>query len=103
MLDKQRYSFTERTDSLGKSVIMPYIPLTLTLGDRSVEVTALLDTGASVNVLPYEIGIQLGAVWENQIVSNSIERKFGTERVTRFSGVCHNRSVLPCSTGICLD
>jgi hypothetical protein len=69
MLDKQRYSFTERTDSLGKSVIMPYIPLTLTLGDRSVEVTALLDTGASVNVLPYEIGIQLGAVWENQIVS----------------------------------
>jgi hypothetical protein len=70
MLDKQRYSFTERTDdSLGRSVIMPYIPLTLTLGDRSVEVTALLDTGASVNVLPYEIGIQLGAVWENQIVS----------------------------------
>jgi hypothetical protein len=41
MLDKQRYSFTERTDSLGRSVIMPYIPLTLTLGDRSVEVTAL--------------------------------------------------------------
>jgi hypothetical protein len=69
MLDKQRYSFTERTDSLGKSVIMPYMPLTLTLGDRSVEVTALLDTGASVNVLPYEIGIQLGAVWENQTVS----------------------------------
>jgi hypothetical protein len=69
MLDKQRYSFTERTDSLGRSVIMPYIPLTLTLGDRSVEVAALLDTGASVNVLPYEIGIQLGAVWENQMVS----------------------------------
>ncbi len=69
MLDEQRYSFTERTDSIGQSVIMPYIPLTLTLGDRSVEVTALLDTGASVNVLPYEIGIQLGAVWENQIVS----------------------------------
>ena len=27
---------------------------------------ALLDTGASVSVIPYEIGIQLGAVWENQ-------------------------------------
>ncbi|MEH2114878.1 hypothetical protein [Nostoc sp.] len=25
---------------------------------------ALLDTGASVNVLPYEIGLQLGAVWQ---------------------------------------
>lgn len=29
---------------------------------------ALLDTGASVNVLPYEIGLQLGAVWEEQTV-----------------------------------
>ena len=29
---------------------------------------ALLDTGATVNVLPYEIGLQLGAVWEEQIV-----------------------------------
>jgi hypothetical protein len=28
----------------------------------------LLDTGASVNVLPYEIGLQLGAVWEEQTV-----------------------------------
>jgi hypothetical protein len=69
MLDGQRYSFAERIDSLGRSMIMPYIPLTLTLGDRSLEVTALLDTGASVNVLPYEIGLQLGAVWENQTVS----------------------------------
>jgi hypothetical protein len=69
MLNGQRYSFTERTDSLGRSVIMPYLPLTLALGDRSLDVTALLDTGASVNVLPYEIGIQLGAVWENQTVS----------------------------------
>lgn len=47
---------------------MPYLPLTLTNGNRSVEVTALLDTGASVNVLPYEIGIELGAVWEDQTV-----------------------------------
>lgn len=69
MLDGQRYLFAERRDNLGRSVIMPYLPLTLTLGDRSLEVAALLDTGASVNVLPYEIGLQLGAVWENQIVS----------------------------------
>ena len=69
MLSGQRYSFTERRDNLGRSVILPYLPLTLTLGDRSLEITALLDTGASVNVLPYEIGLQLGAVWENQTVS----------------------------------
>jgi hypothetical protein len=69
MLNGQRYSFSERIDNFGQSVIMPYLPLILTLGDRSLEVRALLDTGASVNVLPYEIGLQLGAIWENQTVS----------------------------------
>ena len=68
MLDGQRFLFTERTDSLGRSSVMPYLPLTLTNGSRSTEVMALLDTGASVDVLPYEIGLQLGAVWEEQTV-----------------------------------
>ncbi|NEO77173.1 hypothetical protein [Moorena sp. SIO4G3] len=69
MVDGQRFPFTERTDSLGRSSIMAYLPLILSLGNRSVEVMALLDTGASVNVMPYEIGVQLGAVWENQTIS----------------------------------
>ncbi len=68
MLDGQRFRFTERTDTLGRSSILPYLPLTLINGDHSVNVTALLDTGASVNVLPYEIGLDLGAVWEKQTV-----------------------------------
>ena len=68
MLDGHRFLFTERTDSSGRSSILPYLPLILTNGKRSIEVIALLDTGASVNVLPYEIGLQLGAVWENQTV-----------------------------------
>ena len=45
---------------------MPYLPLTLSNGNKSLELMALLDTGASVNVLPYQIGLQLGAVWEEQ-------------------------------------
>jgi len=56
MLDSQRFSFTERIDSLGRSSVMPYLPITLSNGPNSIEVMALLDTGASVNVLPYEIG-----------------------------------------------
>ena len=68
MLDGHRFLFTERTDSSGRSSILPCLPLILTNGKRSIEVIALLDTGASVNVLPYEIGLQLGAVWENQTV-----------------------------------
>ncbi|MEH1937432.1 MAG: hypothetical protein V7L14_27740 [Nostoc sp.] len=35
--------------------------------DLRIAAIALLDTGASVNVLPYEIGLQLGAIWQEQI------------------------------------
>lgn len=68
MLDAQRFPFIEQSSSLGLSSTMPYLPLVLTYRSQSVETMALLDTGASVNVLPYNVGLQLGAVWEEQIV-----------------------------------
>src|SRR5262245_15808729 len=46
--------------------MMPRLPLTLSLGNRSIEVLGLLDTGSSVNVLPYSIGHRLGAIWGEQ-------------------------------------
>jgi hypothetical protein len=77
MRDGQRFSFTERIDSLGRSVIMPYLPLTLSADGNSIDVTALLDTGASVNVLPYELGLQLGGIWENQTVQVQLSGNLG--------------------------
>ncbi|NJM77577.1 MAG: retroviral-like aspartic protease [Acaryochloridaceae cyanobacterium RU_4_10] len=77
MHDSQRFSFTERIDSFGRSVIMPYLPLTLSINSNSVEVVALLDTGASVNVLPYELGLQLGAIWEEQTVQVQLSGNLG--------------------------
>lgn len=47
---------------------MPRLPILLSLANRSIEVTGLLDTGATVNVLPYQAGLALGAVWEDQNV-----------------------------------
>jgi hypothetical protein len=69
MLEGKRFSFIERRNSLGISINMPYLPLTLTYRDRSLEVMGLLDTGATVNVLPYDTGLELGAVWEEQTTS----------------------------------
>jgi hypothetical protein len=46
---------------------MPLVPLDLRMGDREiVSAQGLLDSGASVNVIPYGLGIRLGAVWEAQ-------------------------------------
>jgi hypothetical protein len=49
---------------------LPYVPLTLANGQTIVALSGLLDTGATVNVLPYPAGIQLGLVWAQQTQSN---------------------------------
>ena len=61
-----RFPYTSVDNS--PTSLMPRLPITLELGTRSVEVVALLDTGSTVNVLPYEVGIQLGANWDEQTV-----------------------------------
>jgi hypothetical protein len=69
MRDARRFNFTEGFDTFGVPDALPQLPLSLTYRDTSIEVAALLDTGASVNVLPYSLGVQLGAIWEEQTTS----------------------------------
>jgi hypothetical protein len=35
---------------------------------NAVELSGLLDTGATVNMLPYPVGVELGLVWDQQSV-----------------------------------
>jgi len=57
--------------------LMPRLPMVLSLGGRSVEVTGLLDTGAAVSVLPNPVGLALGWVWEDQTVPVSLVGSLG--------------------------
>ncbi|MBA3874302.1 MAG: hypothetical protein ABI970_22230 [Chloroflexota bacterium] len=41
--------------------LMPRLSLTLHLDDKHVDVNGIIDSGASVNVLPYSVGVTLGA------------------------------------------
>ena len=45
---------------------LPLLPLHLQYNRNRLTVTALLDSGASVNVLPYRVGLQLGIDWDAQ-------------------------------------
>jgi hypothetical protein len=69
MVDKVRFSFTEVDPDMGAFSTMPYLPLILSYQNRSLNLSGLLDTGSSVNVLPYEIGLRLGAIWERQTLA----------------------------------
>ena len=69
MLNPQRFNFTESLDTFGIPDKLPLLPFGLAYRGLSTQALGLLDTGASVNVLPYSIGIELGAVWEEQTES----------------------------------
>ncbi|PHJ69091.1 hypothetical protein VF14_02820 [Nostoc linckia z18] len=69
MLNSQRFPFIESRDVFGDIDAVPILPLTLSYKNSVVNVSGLLDTGASINVLPYSVGIQLGATWEELTTS----------------------------------
>jgi len=47
---------------------LPTIPIILSYAESSCSANALLDTGSTVNLLPYDIGLQLGAIWEEHTI-----------------------------------
>jgi hypothetical protein len=66
MRNAERYRFTSSDAALSEAGFCPYLPLTLIYQQNSLEASGLLDTGASVNVLPYLLGVDLGYEWERQ-------------------------------------
>jgi len=59
-----RYSTTDPTQSELDS--LPRLPFVLRYGKQVINAVGLVDSGATVNVLPYQLGIQLGAVWDDR-------------------------------------
>ncbi len=67
MTEPVRFPFLPVTSRTGETFFQPLLPLTLRRsGGEIVQVHGLLDSGAAVNVLPYSVGLRLGAVWEAQ-------------------------------------
>ena len=69
MVDAQKFPYKIIDSSLGMVDRMPYLSLMLSLSSQSLNAEGLLDTGASVNVLPYQSGLQLGLIWEDETLS----------------------------------
>lgn len=72
MPNAERYPFVSSDAALGEASFRPYLPFTLFYQQGSVPVSGLLDTGASVNVLPYLVGVELGCEWERQTTALSL-------------------------------
>jgi len=47
---------------------LPLVEIALYHGGHEVTISALVDSGAAMSVLPYDTGLELGLVWEDQTV-----------------------------------
>jgi len=64
MTTSLRFPYTGAESGRSPASRLANLPITLSHETHSVTVSGLLDTGSTVNVLPYPIGLQLGLVWE---------------------------------------
>ena len=46
----------------------PFVTITLCRDGHEITVLALVDSGATISILPYEMGCELGVVWEEQTI-----------------------------------
>ncbi len=47
---------------------LPFVEIAISSGSRTISRSALVDSGSTINVLPYEDGCELGLSWEAQRV-----------------------------------
>ena len=82
-----RFKYSTTSPSQNEFDSLPRIPLILRQGDRIVETVGLVDSGATINVLPYEIGLQLGSVWDERKAIIRLTGNFGNRQAIPFSQV----------------
>ena len=73
MIQPIRFPFTVADPTKSDASLMPLLPIQLASTSTSLLVNDLLDTGASVNVLPYQVGLALGFRWEEQTLTIQLE------------------------------
>jgi hypothetical protein len=63
-----RLSYSKGDPSQNEFDGLPRLPLKLSLNNIGLDVAGLVDSAATVNVLPYQVGLRLGATWDDRQV-----------------------------------
>ncbi|OHB82804.1 MAG: hypothetical protein A2V98_14770 [Planctomycetes bacterium RBG_16_64_12] len=74
-----RFKYSTTDPSQDEFDSLPRVPLVLRSEHEAVEAVGLVDSGATVNVLPHEVGVQLGAVWEDQRATIRLAGSLGSQ------------------------
>ncbi|MEZ4525780.1 MAG: hypothetical protein R2941_07665 [Desulfobacterales bacterium] len=81
---------------------LPLIEISLCNGEHKSMIPALVDSGAAMSVLPYDTGLELGLIWEDQAVPVDVGGSF--ERHIRLWSTVERRTLFSsaCAAGVCM-
>ena len=68
-MNADRFPYGIAGDARDPAHALPYLPIVLEHGNSHVHAHGLIDSGSTLNVLPYHLGLQLGATWAQQTIS----------------------------------
>lgn len=66
MVDAIKFPYVDVRNEYKQIRKRPLIPITLASLTQSLSISALVDSGADANVLPFSVGIQPGLRWDQQ-------------------------------------
>jgi len=77
------------------ATLTPRLEMILIYRNKSVNVVGLIDSGSTVNVLPYSVGIALEATWSNQPVVPGLSSPLRGVEVRALDVFAFHQELLP--------
>jgi hypothetical protein len=74
---------------------LPRFSLLLRRENQEIEAIGLVDSGATVNVLPYELGLGLGGVWDDRRAIIQLAGNLSNQPAMPFAAVAQVGEFLP--------
>jgi hypothetical protein len=82
-----RFEYSTTSPAQNEFDSLPRLPLLLHRKDQRVEGIGLVDNGAKVNVLPYELGLQMGGVWDDNRAIIQLAGNLSNQPAMPFSAI----------------
>jgi len=84
-----RFKYSTTSPSQNEFDSLPRLPLSLHREDQRVETVGLVDSGATVNVLPYDLGLQLGGFWDDRRAIIQLAGNLSNQPAIPFFAIAH--------------
>jgi hypothetical protein len=82
-----RFQYSTSSPVQNEFDSLPRLPLFLYRESQNIEAVGLVDSGATVSVLPYELGLQLGEVWDDRRAVIQLAGNLGNQPAMPFAAI----------------